>query len=240
MAPPEVTASRCAPGRAVSVPASRSYTSRGRSSANSVDGYLPRQQVQRRLERAARQRRERRAAPHGVEPAVGVQRLQRGRGDGVLGQHVERVGRAPAWSRSRRTSMRCTVTAQSIRSVRCLGNSTPCEISPTWWPARPMRCSPLATDGGASTWMTRSTAPMSMPSSRLEVATTAFSRPVLRSSSTRARCSLLTEPWWALGQQRSRPERLAAAHDVRGGAAADLAGCAPSCSSIPCVRRESR
>ncbi len=38
---------------------------------------------------------------------------------------------------------------------------------------------------------------MSMPSSRLEVATTAGRRPALRSSSTRARCSLETEPWWA-------------------------------------------
>ena len=95
MAPPEVTASRWAPGRAVRMPASRSYTSRGRSSANSVEGYLPRQQVQRRLERAARQRGERGAAPHGVEPAVGVERFERGRGDGVLGEDVERVGRHP-------------------------------------------------------------------------------------------------------------------------------------------------
>ena len=102
-------------------------------------------------------------------------------------------------------SIRCTVTAQPIRSVRCLGNSTPWEISPTWWPARPMRCRPLATDGGASTWITRSTAPMSMPSSRLEVATTAFSRPLLRSSSTSARCSLLTEPWWARASSGSAP-----------------------------------
>ena len=39
---------------------------------------------------------------------------------------------------------------------------------------------------------------MSMPNSRLEVATTALSRPDFRSSSTMARCSLLTEPWWAL------------------------------------------
>ena len=38
---------------------------------------------------------------------------------------------------------------------------------------------------------------MSMPSSSDEVATTAGSRPALRSSSTRARCSRDTEPWWA-------------------------------------------
>ena len=69
-----------------------------------------------------------------------------------------------------------------------------------------MRCSPLATDGGVSTWITRSTAPMSMPNSRLEVATTALSRPDLRSSSTSARCSLLTEPWCALASRVSAPD----------------------------------
>ena len=36
---------------------------------------------------------------------------------------------------------------------------------PTWWPARPMRCSPRETAPGDSTCTTRSTAPMSMPSS---------------------------------------------------------------------------
>lgn len=36
--PPEVTASRCAPGRPVTVPATRSQTTRGRSSANASDG----------------------------------------------------------------------------------------------------------------------------------------------------------------------------------------------------------
>ena len=59
--------------------------------------------------------------------------------------------------------------------------------------------------GGDSTWMTRSTAPMSMPSSRLEVATTAGSRPALRSSSTSARCSLETEPWWARAMTAGAP-----------------------------------
>src|SRR5262249_1805625 len=38
-----------------------------------------------------------------------------------------------------------------------------------WWPPRPMRWRPLATDGGASIWTTRSMAPMSMPSSSDEV-----------------------------------------------------------------------
>ena len=70
------------------------------------------------------------------------------------------------------TRIRSTTTADSIRSPRWLGKNTPREVAPTWWPARPTRCSPLATDGGASTWTTMSTAPMSIPSSSEEVATT--------------------------------------------------------------------
>ncbi len=94
-------------------------------------------------------------------------------------------------------TIRSATTAVCTRSPRNFGKTTPRDTAPTWWPARPTRCSPLATDGGDSTWMTRSTAPMSMPSSRLEVATTAGSRPALRSSSMSARCSRETEPWWA-------------------------------------------
>ena len=45
---------------------------------------------------------------------------------------------------------------------------------------------------------------MSMPSSRLLVATTRGSRPRLRSSSMIARCSLDTEPWWARRERRGR------------------------------------
>ena len=47
----------------------------------------------------------------------------------------------------------------------------PLETAPSSCPARPTRCSPRATDFGDSTWITRSTAPMSMPSSSDEVAT---------------------------------------------------------------------
>ena len=46
---------------------------------------------------------------------------------------------------------------------------------------------------------------MSIPSSRLEVATTAGSRPAFRSSSTRARCSLETEPWCARARSGGAP-----------------------------------
>jgi ATP-dependent Lhr-like helicase len=85
-------------------------------------------------------------------------------------------------------------TAHSSRSPRNLGKILPVDGSPTWCPARPMRCRPAATLGGDSTCTTRSMAPMSIPSSRLEVATSAGSRPSLSASSICSRCSLATEP----------------------------------------------
>ena len=70
--------------------------------------------------------------------------------------------------------------AQATRSPRNFGKTTPSLTAFTWWLARPMRCMPLATDGGASIWMTRSMAPMSIPSSSDEVATSAGIRPRLQ------------------------------------------------------------
>ena len=65
------------------------------------------------------------------------------------------------------------------------------------WPARPIRCRPRVTDFGDSTWMTRSTAPMSIPSSSEEVATRQGSSPDFSISSTTERSSWESEPWWA-------------------------------------------
>ena len=73
----------------------------------------------------------------------------------------------------------------------------PFDGSPTWCPARPTRCRPEATLVGDSTRTTRSTAPMSMPSSSDDVATRPGIRPALRSSSICRRCSRAIEPWWA-------------------------------------------
>src|SRR5665648_379824 len=95
------------------------------------------------------------------------------------------------------TRIRPAVTAEGTRSPRWVGKITPRETAPTWWPARPTRCRPEATDGGAPTWTTRSTAPMSMPSSRDDVATTAGRWPDLSSVSVRVRSARLIDPWWA-------------------------------------------
>ena len=93
--------------------------------------------------------------------------------------------------------MRRATTAHSSRSPRNLGKIRPRLTSPTPWPARPMRCSPRATDLGDSICRTRSTAPMSIPSSSELVATRQGSSPALSSSSTLVRSSRASEPWWA-------------------------------------------
>ena len=93
--------------------------------------------------------------------------------------------------------MLAVAAAQDTRSCRCLGSKTPRGTPPTPWLARPMRCRPEATLVGASIWMTRSTAPMSIPSSSDEVATIALRSPLLSRSSIAVRFSRASEPWWA-------------------------------------------
>ena len=93
--------------------------------------------------------------------------------------------------------IRFATTAHSSRSARNLGKIRPLETSLSWWPARPMRCRPRETDFGDSTWITRSSAPMSIPSSSELVATRQGSLPDLSSSSTTSRSSWASEPWWA-------------------------------------------
>ena len=78
------------------------------------------------------------------------------------------------------SSMRRTTTAASSRSPRYLGNTLPTLVASTVWPARPMRCRPLATEMGDSTCTTRSIAPMSMPSSSELVATRPRSVPAFK------------------------------------------------------------
>ncbi len=137
--------------------------------------------------------------------------------------------------------IRSVTTADWTRSPRYLGNTTPVETAPTWWPARPTRWRPEATEGGDSTWTTSSTAPMSMPSSRLEVATTAGSRPALSSSSTRARCSLETEPWWARAITGGAPRAAPEPPISRAGACASGGGVPPARSrAISFSRLQSR
>src|ERR671912_219412 len=50
--------------------------------------------------------------------------------------------------------MRSTTTALSTRSPRNLGKTMPRLTAPTWWPARPMRWRPDATELGAGQLLT--------------------------------------------------------------------------------------
>ncbi len=141
------------------------------------------QHVEHALEDAAAQRRRR--APPGARARTGRRRASRpsrpsrrsaarARRAGCAGSASPRPRpRASRGSRRRRRAGRRGTSGRSRRG----------SPRPTWWPARPMRCMPLATDGGASIWTTRSIAPMSMPSSSDEVATSARSVPALSASS---------------------------------------------------------
>ncbi len=88
-------------------------------------------------------------------------------------------------------------TAHSTRSSFSKTSMRPLDVSPVACPARPMRCRPLATDLGEPICTTRSTEPMSMPSSSDVDDTTHLSSPRFNRSSTSRRVSLAREPWWA-------------------------------------------
>ena len=221
MVPPLVTASRWPPGRPRSRPVVRSQTSRGRSSANSSLGYRP-------------------ASMSSTASRTGRVRLANGAARRTTwcrsstDQSSSAVIATICWastSSGLRGMLSCSIwpprirratTAACTRSPWYLGKITPRLTSPTLCPARPVRCRPLATEGGDSTWMTRSTAPMSMPSSRLDVATTAGSRPALSASSIWARSCRDTEPWWARATSGGAPP-------VDAGLGHDLGGRRPGC-----------
>ena len=128
--------------------------------------------------------------------------------------------------------MRWATTAASTRSDRCFGNTLPRLGSPTWCPARPMRWSPRDTDPGDSTWITRSTAPMSIPSSREDVATRPLSRPAFRSSSMISRRSFDSDPWCAFTSSTSTGGTPTASDPANRGESPG-ASAAPSRSAAP-------
>ena len=70
-------------------------------------------------------------------------------------------------------------------------------MAPRQWPARPIRCTAVERERGEPSWQTRSTAPMSMPSSSEAVATMARTSPARRRRSASRRTSRSRLPWWA-------------------------------------------
>ena len=135
------------------------------------------QHVEHAVEQLARQLGERVGAPDGLVERGHLQLLAgRRHRDDLLRQHVERVARHDG-----RLDVAVAHAPRhhgALEQVGAeLGKIRPRETSPTPWPARPMRWRPAVTDLGDSTWITRSTAPMSMPSSSDEVATRQGARP---------------------------------------------------------------
>ena len=100
-----------------------------------------------------------------------------------------------------------TSAAHSSSSSRVVANKRPSGFAPTQWPERPMRCSATAIERGVPSCTTRSTEPMSMPSSSDAVATTAFSSPRLSRSSASKRFSRERLPW--CGSTTPSPRRAA-------------------------------
>ena len=194
--PPLVTATTRASRRPSMTSVTRSQTTRGFSSANSSDGYAP-ASMPRTPSSTSR-----------VSVSYGAARFATASSSSTV-QRSMTVIATICWARTSSglrgmrvvsiapSCIRRVTIAHSRRSPRYFGKMIPLLGAPTWWPARPTRCSPRATLVGLSTWMTRSTAPMSIPSSRLDVATSAGSRPSLRASSISTRCSRAMLPWWA-------------------------------------------
>ena len=88
--------------------------------------------------------------------------------------------------------------AHSTRSSRESGNRRPLGVPRTVWPDRPTRCRKVEIHRGEPIWHTRSTCPMSIPSSSDAVATSAFRLPARSRSSALSRASLERLPWWAV------------------------------------------
>ncbi len=194
--PPLAMAILPAPSRARTTSVRRSQTIRGRSSPNSSDGYRPASRSS-TLRSSSSESSAKFAAPRTRRPSSSTVRSSTAHIATICCARTSSGLRGYLVSSMRPSSIRFTTTAASSRSPRYLGKSLPREGSPTWWPARPMRWIPRPTEPGDSTCTTRSTAPMSMPSSSELVATMAFSVPRLRRSSISRRCSRAIDPWWA-------------------------------------------
>ena len=124
----------------------------------------------RRARGTARRAAAARRAPPPASPAPRLPRRSAGRARRAAGS--ESSGRSSSPRRTLSSS-----AAHSTRSSRDSGNSRPFGVPPTAWPERPTRCRKVAIERGEPSWQTRSTSPISMPSSSEAVATSAFSSP---------------------------------------------------------------
>ena len=116
-------------------------------------------------------------------------------------------------------------------------------------PVRPSRCRNEVTVAGASSWITRSRSPTSIPSSRVLVATITQSRPRAKVSSARRRSSRPSEPWdtkvrtpacrsaAASASTRARPSQNTRRFSPRWSAATTVAALSPPPTWSRCARR---
>ena len=80
------------------------------------------------------------------------------------------------------------MAVHSTRSSSDSGNKRPFGVAPTACPERPTRCTNAEMERGEPSWQTRSTSPISIPSSSEAVATSALSFPDFNLCSARSRC----------------------------------------------------
>ena len=115
-------------------------------------------------------------------------------GDDLLRQHVERL-RAECVSRSS-SPRRTRRAAPRIRPARraTAGTAAPWACRRPRGPSGRRAAGSVAIERGEPSWQTRSTSPMSMPSSSEAVATSAFSSPRFSRCSASRRCSFARLP----------------------------------------------
>ena len=103
------------------------------------------------------------------------------------------TGTCSVSSSPRRTASR--IAAHSTSSSRVSGNSRPFGVPCTAWPERPARCRKVEMERVEPSWQTRSTSPMSIPSSSEAVATSTLRSPALSRCSAARRRSRERLPW---------------------------------------------
>ena len=131
----------------------------------------------------------------GVQLVDGV-RVHDRRRDDLLRQHIERVPReGRLLDRARMHPLDDHRGLDEVTAVLREEDALAGLADLVTRPPDPLE--PAGDAGGLSTWTTRSTAPMSMPSSSELVATSAGRRPALSSSSIWRRCSRAMLPWCA-------------------------------------------
>ena len=130
----------------------RSQVRRGRSSANSSDGIAPGEHVEHAGQRARATARD---SSRRGGPRARARRPRHGSAATIATICCASTSSALSGTRIASTSpssIRCATTVASSRSPRNFGRIRPMLVPPTWWPARPIRCSPRETAPGDSTW----------------------------------------------------------------------------------------